>query len=147
MEPFASEHGAMSVGGELTPSPALEERLEHLRLEFLAEFLGQATRRHPDNFDALVELATVLTRLGRYQEGLEADERLVGLAPGDPTVHYNLACSLALLGRVEPAFAALERAIELGYGDGDQLAHDADLENLRALPRFQVLVERLRASG
>lgn len=137
----------MSVGGDWALSPALEERLEQLRLEFLAAFLGQATRRHPDNFEALVELATVLTRLGRFQEGLEADQRLVELAPEDPTVHYNLACSLALLGRVEASFAALERAIELGYEDGDQLAHDADLENLRALPRFQVLVERLRASS
>lgn len=134
----------MGTVGDLGLSPALEERLGVLGLEFLAEILGLSTARHPDNFEALSELATVLTRLGRLDEGLVVDERLVGIAPLDPTVRYNLACSLALLGRIEPALDALERALELGYRDREHLLADVDLERVRSHPRFQALLERLR---
>ena len=124
--------------------PATAERLDRLGAEFLAEFLARSTARHPDNREALAELAATLTRLGRNEEGLEVDERLVKLAPADPTVHYNLACSLALCGRVETALDTLERAVELGYTDLKHLVEDEDLAAVRAEERFRTLVERLR---
>jgi Flp pilus assembly protein TadD len=124
--------------------PATAERFDRLGAEFLAEFLGRATARHPENLEALAELATTLTRLGRYAEGLEVDERLVKLAPRDPTVHFNLACSLALCGRPEPALDALERSVELGYADVEHLVGDEDLASVRQEERFRTLVERLR---
>jgi Flp pilus assembly protein TadD len=133
----------MSAPGGLLLPRELEEHLDRLGLEFLAEFLGRASRRHPERLEPLAELATVLTRLGRLEEGLAADERLVQLAPEDPTVRYNLACSLALLGRKEAALEALERAAALGYDDAEQLETDADLASLRAEPRFKTLVARL----
>jgi tetratricopeptide (TPR) repeat protein len=120
------------------------ERMDRLGLEFLAEFLGRAARRHPENVEALTELATTLTRLGRIEEGLVVDERLVRLLPRNATAHYNLACSLALLKRPEPALAALERAVELGYDDAKHLLADEDLYELRAAERFQALVQRLQ---
>lgn len=122
---------------------ALRARVDRLGLEFSARFLDKAVERHPENVPALAELATVLTRLGRLEEGLAADERLVGLAPDDPTVRYNLACSLALLGRLEPALDALDRAVELGYDDPEHLVSDEDLASLRAEARFRALVEKL----
>ena len=126
------------------PVPAdLEGRLERLGLEFLAEFLGRATTRHPDNVEALAELATTLTSLGRLEDGLAVDEQLVRLAPRNATVHYNLACSLALLDRRESAFEALERAVQLGFQDQECLRNDQDLASLRADPRFRDLVQRL----
>ncbi len=77
----------------------LSSRLERLSLEFQAAFLGAESRRHPENLEALSELAHVLTRLGRYAEGLEADERLARAMPENALVQYNLACSLCLSGR------------------------------------------------
>jgi Flp pilus assembly protein TadD len=133
----------MSVSGSLGLSPELQERLDRIGLEFLAEILGKATARHPDQLEPLAELATTLTRLGRLEEGLAVDERLVRLVPDDPTVHYNLACSLALLGRKQIALDALERALGLGYSDGAHLTVDPDLDGLRDEPRFRALVERL----
>ena len=124
------------------PRP-LRERLDRLGQEFLADFLERATARHPENAEALAELAGVLTRLGRLEEGLAADEKLVGLVPENPTVHYNLACSLALLGRRDSALDALERAIQLGYDDSEHLLEDEDLASLRDQARFQELVIRL----
>jgi Flp pilus assembly protein TadD len=133
----------MSAGGALTLPPELEERIERLGLEFLAELLGRSLVLHPDRFDALVEYATVLTRLGRLEEGLEADRRLVALAPDDPTVHYNLACSLALVGQDSAALDELERAVTLGYRDAEHLLVDEDLAVLRGSPRFARLFAEL----
>ncbi len=124
--------------------PQAQDRLERLGQEFLLEVLRRETERHPENVEALAELAHVLTRLGRLEEGLATDARLVELAPRNPTVHYNLACSLALLGRFPSALDALEKAVELGYDDLDHLMEDGDLASLRSEERFQRLIEHLR---
>ena len=130
--------------GTFPLSQPTRRRLGQLGDEFLAEILGAETRRHPDNLEALVDLAMILTQLGRYREGLEADRKLVELCPLDPTVRYNLACSLALLERVDESFEALEAALELGYADGEYLAQDEDLASLRQDPRFSELCRRLK---
>ena len=65
--------------------------------------------------------------------------------PDDPTAHYNLACSCALTGDPDGAFAALDQAVELGYGDLDLLRTDADLAALRTDPRFAPLLARVEA--
>jgi len=129
--------------GPFELSSETSEQLDRIGQEFLAEFLGRATRLHPANVAALAELAGTLTRLGRLEEGLAADERLVLLVPENPTVHYNLACSLALLGRHESALASLERSIQLGYDDLPHMLADEDLAVLREEPRFQQLLARL----
>ena len=70
-------------------------------------------------------------------------QRLAEALPDDPTVHYNLACSLALLGRGQEALAALEWALGCGYGDVEFLLGDDDLASIREEPRFQALVREL----
>lgn len=148
LEPRTPDHGGMSSSGALVLSPAVEERLGRLGLEFLAEFLTRATTAHPERFEPLCELAEVLTKLGRLEEGLVADERLATLAPKDPMVRYNLACSLARLGRIDSALDALELALELGYSDRAHALVDTDLDALRASPRFDAILARLeRSSG
>jgi Flp pilus assembly protein TadD len=134
----------MSDGGALVLPADLAARLDRLGLEFMAEFLGRSCARHPERFEPLLELAGILTRLGRLEEGLRADERLVSMAPRNAGVRYNLACSLALLGRAEAALDALEHAVDLGYRDVEQMLADEDLASLRTTPRFRALVERLR---
>jgi cytochrome c-type biogenesis protein CcmH/NrfG len=127
------------------PSVGRSLRLDRVGLEFLADFLEIARRQHPENLEALAELGHVYTRLGRFRDGLDVDRLLVHLVPDNPTAHYNLACSHALCGEAEPALAALEAAVRLGYDDAAHLDEDDDLASLRAEPRFQALVARLRA--
>lgn len=126
-------------------SPALRRRLSELGLDFLAEFLEIEVERHPENLAALSELGHVYTRQGRHERGLGIDRRLVRLAPENPTVHYNLACSLALLDRAAEALDALEHAIGLGYDDPMFMLQDEDLEALRGEERFRDLVRRLES--
>jgi len=124
-------------------SPA-SATFERLGLEFLADFLARAARHRPDDVEVLAELATTLTRLGRHEEGLTLDRRLVELLPDDATVRYNLACSLALCHASAAALLELERAVELGYRDAEHLLADEDLSSLRLEPNFVALVERLK---
>lgn len=111
--------------------------------EFLVEFYSEELLRQPLNDAARVELAHLLTRLGRYSEGLAHDQELVRRHPLDPICRYNLACSLALLAQRDAAFEALEQALSLGYRDAAALQEDPDLASLRADPRFQSLLERM----
>ncbi|MEW6071893.1 MAG: tetratricopeptide repeat protein [Planctomycetota bacterium] len=136
----------MSLPDPLEILPAARHELDRAGQEFLADFFRAETDRHPDNLGALASLAEVLTQMGRLEEGLATDQKLLRLAPDNPTVHYNLACSLALLGHVDGALDALERAVELGYDDAEHLVRDDDLHPLRREPRFQRLVRRLEAA-
>jgi len=131
----------------LRTDSALRERLERLGLVFSVDFHETARRHRPDDLEVLAELGQAYTRLGRHAEGLEVDRRLVALAPDNPTVHYNLACSLALLGSPEEALAALENAVQRGYEDLTHLLRDEDLRSLRELPRFRRLVAALEDAG
>ena len=67
-----------------------------------------------------------------------------------PTAAYNLACLDARTGRVDQAFAQLEKAIAAGFDDGVALEKDPDLVALRGKPRFSAVVSgaaKNRASG
>jgi Flp pilus assembly protein TadD len=128
-------------------SEAAAARCDALGLEFLARFFEVELGRRPGNLEALAELGHLYTRLGRYLEGLAVDRRLVVALPEDPTAHYNLACSLALTGDADGAFAALGQAIDLGYEDGALLSDDPDLAPLRGDPRFAELAQRLATPG
>lgn len=121
------------------------ERLARAGDEFAAEFLERQLARHPDDLPALVELSNLLTQLGRVEDGLKADQRLVRQFPEEPGYRYNLACSLALLGRTSEALTELETSIELGYDDLEHLVLDTDLDALREEPRYLSLVRRLEA--
>lgn len=107
---------------------------------FEIEFCERLIRRSPDDPTILELLAGYYTRAGSYQAGLELDEKLVKLAPENPVNHYNLACSLALLNRLDDAISSLRIAIELGYTDFNWMLEDEDLEPLRDYPPFLSLL-------
>lgn len=70
--------------------------------------------------------------------------RMLWCRPTDPIPSYNIACGHALAGRVEEALRALRRCIRHGYRDPQHMLGDSDLDALRADPRFQRLMDRLR---
>lgn len=109
-------------------------------LDFEILFYERLVREKPDFVDALIPLAEAYTKKKLYGKGLAVDERLAGLCKDDPTVHYNLACSLALVGRKKEAVGALRKALRLGYDDRAHLMSDSDLKSLHGEPEFQALV-------
>ncbi len=110
--------------------------------DFELEFFGKVLERDPYNVAALRVHGNNLAARGEYARALQLDRRLVRLQPEKPIPWYNLACTYAMLGMITPAFAALERALQLGYDDYENLARDSDLKPLRRDPRFARLVSR-----
>jgi tetratricopeptide (TPR) repeat protein len=123
--------------------PGIDERQdEWLRLlgEFEVGLARAVLACDPEHANALQMLGASLTRLGRHEDALVVDRRLVRLQPSDPIAHYNLACSFSNLGRVDDAFRSLERAFDLGYRDIRFLREDPDLENVRRDRRFDAFL-------
>ncbi|MEM7350671.1 MAG: hypothetical protein AAF657_07685 [Acidobacteriota bacterium] len=61
-------------------------------------------------------------------------------------VWYNLACAQARSGSRKKALAALERAVDAGFANAQQLLEDPDLEALHRHEKFRQLVARLEDS-
>jgi Flp pilus assembly protein TadD len=115
---------------------------EQSQLDFEIEFFARILERDPVFTDALRVHGNNLAAKGNYSRALQVDRRLVRLMPERPIPWYNLACTYAVLGMVEPAFAALQRALELGYRPLANLRRDPDLKSLRRDPRFPRLLRR-----
>ncbi|GIW73036.1 MAG: hypothetical protein KatS3mg102_2578 [Planctomycetota bacterium] len=127
---------ARRLGG---PELLSAEQRSALDTAFQIGFYEAVLRSEPEHLEALHALGHLYTAVGRHEDGLRIDEQLVRLTPQEPVVHYNLACSLALLGRTEQALQALARAIALGYRDADHMIADPDLASLRELDGFWTL--------
>lgn len=110
-------------------------------LEFEVAFYEELLKKLPNSIDILMALGNDYVRRGSFDRGLWVDQRLCELRAQDPIVHYNLACSYSLLGRVDEALAALEKAIRLGYRDYAYMQKDPDLKSLRTDPRYRRLLE------
>jgi len=126
---------------ETAARAAAEERTRRIEVEFL-EGIRARLPAHP----AVVEtLGCLYTEMGRYAEGLRADRQMVEMEPHSPIAWYNLACSLALTRQADAAFAALEKAISLGYDDAEWMQEDDDFRPLRKDPRFIRLLAQMLA--
>jgi len=126
------------------PGPELSTRRlrEQSQRDFELEFLGRILDRDPYYAAALRVHGDNLAALGEFARALQVDRRLVRLQPERPIPWYNLACSYAVLGMIEPAFAALQRALELGYRHFRHMSRDPDLNALHNDPRFARLLRR-----
>lgn len=75
-----------------------------------------------------------------FVAALEDFRRAIDLDRGDATAHYNEACMLSLLGRVDDAVAALREAVSIDPRLRESALRDPDLTNLRATVPFQRLL-------
>ncbi len=87
------------------------------KYDFEIAFYEDVYRRNRNDGAVIEALAGLYTKAGRIDEGLRLDRRHVRLEPGNPTAHYNLACSLALKDRHSDALRSLRSALELGFSD------------------------------
>jgi len=113
-------------------------------LDVEISFLEGLIRRDPAYVDALQLLGDGYTQRGRFEEGLQVDQKLAELEPNNPLSFYNLACSLSLTGKMDEAFRALESALDLGYRDFKWMSRDPDLKALRKHARYARLREKIR---
>lgn len=57
---------------------------------------------------------------------------------------YNAACLFSLMGEKNMALRYLERSLDLGNRDFAHIGFDTDLDNIREMPEFKVLIEKYR---
>jgi len=142
-----SSKGKPSGSKPVSTSHALVKAPDQSQLDFEIDFFAAVLDRHPEYVDVLRVLGNNLTLKGRYADGLHIDKRLIQLRPSDPLVHYNLACSFALLKRTDAALKTLRRAIELGYRDFRYMREDRDLDGVRHDPRFRQMLREFENHG
>ncbi|PWT90955.1 MAG: hypothetical protein C5B54_06255 [Acidobacteria bacterium] len=61
-----------------------------------------------------------------------------------PGVWYNMACAYARSGNKKKAIEALNRSVDSGWKDANQMATDPDLESIRKEPDFQAALARVK---
>jgi adenylate cyclase len=98
----------------------------------------------PDDVRAMYLGGGSEIQFGDRARGLELLARALELQPDDFATAYNVACGRASAGDVEGALDALERAVGTGRGSRSWIEHDTDLDPLRAHPRFQAMLGRLK---
>eukprot|EP01087_Luapelamoeba_hula_P013252 TRINITY_DN378_c0_g1_i2.p1 TRINITY_DN378_c0_g1~~TRINITY_DN378_c0_g1_i2.p1 ORF type:complete len:411 (+),score=102.49 TRINITY_DN378_c0_g1_i2:47-1234(+) len=78
------------------------------------------------------------------ENGKKYLQSMLDLVPTHPVANYNMACVHSLLGHLQEAADSLRAAIQGGYNNLKHMMQDADLENLRATPYFNDLVQLLQ---
>lgn len=97
-----------------------------------------------DETDRLLREFLDLHTAMRYERSAAAARRLIELRPDLALAHYNLACALGRLHRVDESLCALEAAVDRGFRDLPHLAIDPDLDTVRRTDRYRDLLRRLR---
>ncbi len=107
---------------------------------FEIDFYEAISKRNPKDPIVLELLGGLYSNTGQDAKTLRVDRRLAKLQPNNPRAHYNLACSLSVLGKYGDSMDSLRRAIELGYDDVEWMTQDPDLEPLKNDPLFDTLI-------
>ncbi|MDP4221656.1 MAG: hypothetical protein Q8896_14565, partial [Bacteroidota bacterium] len=98
---------------------------------------------NPGDDNARVEYATILESAGKIEESIRLADELALNTGLDGFLLYNLCCLYMHCGRQEKAMEMLTRSIRNGHINLEHIRRDPDLEPLRDLPEFQVLMEEL----
>ncbi|HEY4652045.1 MAG TPA: DUF6624 domain-containing protein [Pontibacter sp.] len=81
-----------------------------------------------------------------YKTSAELFDKALKDGKGSGSDHYNAACSWALAGNKDNAFAHLNKAIEKGWTNISHLKKDSDLNSLHSDKRWGPMVSKLQAS-
>src|SRR5512141_599591 len=160
---------ALQSEGRFQEAVKMFERASALRPEdyqapgFLAQALGSMGKRedalawyrrqvklidvhlelNPDDPRACILGAVANAIIGDKERSVEFIDRGIQVDPDDPMLLYNASCTYAQLGMPEKALAALEHAVEKGWGDKNWIEHDSDLDSLRDSPRYKAIVQAM----
>src|SRR5688572_10777027 len=107
------------------------------------KLLDQHLELNPEDPRACILGAATYANMHESDRAIQLTERAMAVDPEDPMLLYNVACVYAQLGKIEESLAALEGAVEKGWGDKNWIEHDSDLIPLRSDPRFQAIVSSM----
>ncbi|MFD1194504.1 winged helix-turn-helix domain-containing tetratricopeptide repeat protein [Seohaeicola saemankumensis] len=96
---------------------------------------------------ALITGVSALAKLGEAERTKQWAVRVKAVDPDDPSIDYNIACAMALLGETDAALDTLEACLPRvdPVTFSVWVEQDTDLDALRDFPRFQRLIRDLDA--
>ncbi len=98
--------------------------------------------QHPENPRPAYLGAIVMIGLGEIERAREWLARALAIDPDDLLTQYNAACVHARLGDHEAAFDLLEKLLpHANHETKSWVKIDSDFESLRALPRYQKVLQ------
>lgn len=144
---------ALTISFALSPPPPGIDATSYLQLrdqgisgtdrKTALEKLEQAVKMYDQDGDLMYSYAQTLLNQERYEDALKAYDRAEKLGAFNPkfkaNIQYDRACAYAKLGRIEPAYEALNKAVDLGFRDLTHLRTDADLNALHSDKRWENL--------
>jgi adenylate cyclase len=104
----------------------------------VSELMPHYLLQNPDDARARMYYAVVLAEMNRKEEAVREGAKALEVSPDDGMM-LNCACLYARLGETDKAIETLRAAKAKGYADDGWLAHDPDLDTLRAHPDFIAL--------
>lgn len=126
--------GCSGEQGAQSPAPPVFE-LPEIDTEIIPQIAGK------------IQGAQVALRQGKLDTAIEYYQVAVELAPEAAMTHYFLAFGLATQEKEHEALAALEMAVERGYGDFGAIEAQPQFVGLVCLPEWPALRERIVANN
>ncbi|HEY3875571.1 MAG TPA: TIR domain-containing protein [Candidatus Kapabacteria bacterium] len=130
-----------SLSNDHTPSDYSEQL--RAAAERATPIFERHIRLNPDDENARVQFANVLSMAGRDAEALAAAEKLSLVESLDGAALYNLACLYLKLHAQERGMEMLRAAIAKGFRNIEDFRSDPDLAPLRETPEFEALMKEL----
>lgn len=132
--------------GRIIPGNIPEFLKDAVKVKFLDVDKCDLDINIPLLFDLLHRKALDLIKIGEdefVKKGRDFLISMLQLQPDHVLTLYNLACAESLLNNVSEALAALEKAILGGFSDLEHMLNDTDLMNIRNVPGFDVLIQKM----
>ena len=135
------DYQALSMLRMIYPSVGREQEVADVARKVVQRAERELTL-HPENPRPAYLGATSLIALGEHDRAREWLARAIAIDPDDVLTQYNIACVLAQLGDHDKAFDLLERLLpHANHETKSWIKHDSDFDSLRALPRYQKVLE------
>ncbi len=122
---------------------------EHIRdkeYELAIDELRKVLDESPFDFQANYHIAFAHLLLKQYEKSIHYFEIARRINPKDHLTLYNLACAYALHGDADGALDALEDSVKAGFADAGHMEKDPDLQSLRDLERYRLILKKLNES-
>lgn len=94
------------------------------------------TVAQPQNAQAWQLLGYVVHGSGDWDRAIGLHKKAATFSGQEGISYYNMACVESLRGNIPEAYAALDQAFAVGYGNFQQIQNDPDFSNLKADSEF-----------
>ncbi|MGD9281655.1 MAG: tetratricopeptide repeat protein, partial [Desulfobacterales bacterium] len=101
----------------------------------------KAIQLNPKFVPALNNMALLKAANQEYEKALTIFLDILNYLPDDPEIHYNIACMYSRLKRVHESIEWLQKAIDKGYANWENIKKDSDLDNIRESPVYKELIQ------